>query len=136
MTVQGMSQPLDADTKAGLDEEASFVSEIYYLKNNYSLTPKSIETVDGKEAYVVEVKDTKGKPSTNYYEVATGLKLKSTTSEEGEKGAVIVTTTFADYKEFNGVKVPTHITIDQGPVKSISIKEVKVNSGLKSEDIK
>jgi hypothetical protein len=42
-----------------------------------------------------------------------------------------------DYKPFNGIQIPTTVLVDQGQLKiNMNFKEIKINSGLKAEDIK
>ena len=136
-TQQGQSIPVEEKDKEELDEEAYFVSEVFYLKNNYTYTAKSIESIDGKDAYEVEVKSAKGRVFTNYYDVETGLKIKTTHIEDGEKGEkTVLYTNFANYKSFGGVQIPTEMVSFVGIKISITLKDVKVNSGLKTEDLK
>jgi hypothetical protein len=48
-----------------------------------------------------------------------------------------INTTIGDYKSFSGVQIPTRIGMDLGMMKfDIKFNEVKVNAGLKAEDIK
>lgn len=134
---QGQSTPVEDDEKEELDEEASFVNEIYYQKNKYTYTVKGIETVDGADAYAVEIKSAKGRTFTNYYDVATGLKLKNAHVEDaGPQGKMNMYTTFSNYKTFNGVQFPTDMVSFVGIKISISIKEIKINTNLKAEDLK
>ena len=131
-TQQGMPKEMDDQDKEELNENAYFVDETYYLANNYTLSVNGIEAVDGKDAYVVDVKTLKGRAFTNYYDVASGLKVKSTSVEDGgPQGKVTIQTYFADYKTFSNLQVPTKITIDQGKMKmTISINDVKTNTGI------
>jgi predicted Zn-dependent peptidase len=134
---QGQNVPVEEDEKEELDEEAYFVNEVYYQKNNYTYTVKGIEAVDGKDAYAVEVKSAKGRIFTNYYNVETGLKVKNSHIEDaGPQGKMNMYTTFGSYKAYNGVQMPTEIVSFVGVKISMTIKDVKVNTGLKSEDIK
>jgi len=134
---QGQNVPLEEDEKEELDEEAYFVNEVYYQKNNYTYTVKGIEGVDGKDAYAVEIKSAKGRIFTNYYDVETGLKVKNSHLEDaGPQGKVNMYTTYGGYKTFNGVQMPTDIVSFVGVKISMTIKDVKVNTGLKEEDIK
>jgi hypothetical protein len=70
-------------------------------------------------------------------------KLTVQESPQGNGGAVgtpqsfVVTSYLSDYKTVNGVKFPTKIVNDLGMMKlEINFSDVKVNSGLKAEDIK
>ena len=139
ITQQGQEQEPAAEDKEEIDEKAAFFSDAYLLKqkgNTY--TVGSIEKVDGKDAYALQVKTAAGREFTNYYDVTNGLKVKTSTAKDaGPMGKINVQAYFKDYKTFNGVQIPTHVIVDLGQFKQdIVFKEVKVNSGLKAEDIK
>ncbi len=134
---QGQTIPVEEDEKEELDEEANFVNENVYLKNNYKFNVKGIETIDAKEVYAVEITSAKGRVFTNYYEVESGLKVKNSHIEDaGPQGKMNLYTTFGNYKTFNGIQVPTEIVSFVGVKITMNIKDVKINSGLKIEDIK
>jgi zinc protease len=136
---QGSEQPLKDDDKEELEEESNLISEAYFVKKGgYVYTVKGIESIDGKDAYVVAIKSPKGREFTNYYDVASGLKAKMTVSQEaGVNQKMLVHTYYKAYKSYNGVQLPVKMLIDQGQLKiDLSITEVLVNQGLKVEDIK
>jgi zinc protease len=136
---QGRTKEADEKDKEEMNEKAAFFSEAYLLKqavNKYDVT--GIEKVDEKDAYAVHIKTAAGRDFTNYYDVATGLKVKtSSVRDAGPMGQITIQTSFSDYKPFNGVQIPTHVVVDLGQFKQdITFKDVKVNSGLKADDIK
>ena len=133
----GQEGEADAEDKEELDQQASFFDDAFLLKqkgNTYTVT--GMEKVDEKDAYALQVKTAAGREFTNYYDIATGLKVKSTRTEESPMGKANIQTYFSDYKDFSGVKIPTHIIVDLGQFKlDIPFSDVKVNSGLKPADI-
>ena len=134
---QGQKQPVENEDKEELDEELMIINELYYLKNNYTITVKSIVSVEGKDAYEVAIKSAKGREFTNYYEVETGLKTKTIAMEDGPDGKkVAVPTIMSNYKTFSGIQFPTTIILDQGVKITVTMSDVKINVGLKVEDIK
>lgn len=134
---QGQSIPVEDDEKEELDEEAALISEVHYLKNNYTFTVKGIENLDGKDVYAVDVKSAKGREFTNYYDVATGFKVKETHVEDaGPQGKMTLYTTFGDYKAFNGVTLPTQMVSFVGMKIAVTFKDIKINTGIKAEDLK
>ncbi len=138
-SVQGQEQPLKDDDKEALAESASMLPEAYYLsKDGYTYTVKDIESIEGNDAYAVEIKSPKGRTFTNYYDVKTGLKLKSVTEKDGSPaGKMVIQTFYHDYKSYNGLQVPMKTIVDQGRLKiELDVKDVKVNKGLKSTDFK
>jgi hypothetical protein len=136
---QGAEQPVKDETKEQINEEAAIVAEAYQLRTTgYSFTIKGIEQVDGKDSYVVEVKSPSGKTSTNYYDISSGLKVKDAKEEDGgPSGKVVIQNFYKEYKSFNGILLPVKTMIDQGQLKlEMQVSDVKLNKGLKAEDIK
>ncbi|MEO8174342.1 MAG: pitrilysin family protein [Sediminibacterium sp.] len=135
---QGQEAPLKDEDKEELDEAAALFTEPYLLKKpGYTFTVKGIEPVDGKDAYNVEVKSPKGRMYNLYYDVATSMRVKEAKSEDGPQGKVTTSITTSEFKVYNGVKLPVKQIFDAGAFKlNIEIKEVKVNQGLKVDDLK
>ena len=91
-----------------------------------------IEPVDGNNAYVIKYNDTEV-----FYDVKSGLKIKSLRTVKSPQGEIKVPTTFGDYKEVNGVKFPHKTNVKQGPMDlNFVIKEIKVNEGVTDADFK
>jgi hypothetical protein len=137
-TAQGQSLPVEEKEKEEMMEDAVIFTEPYLLsKSGYQFNLKGIEQVEGKDAYVLGVKTPAGREFTNYYDVASGLMVKKSMTQESPMGSMTVNVTVADYKPFNGVLIPTRINNDLGAMKfDITFDDVKVNSGLKAEDLK
>ena len=135
---QGQDVPLKDDDKEKMDEDGSYFTEAYLLKQKgYIFTIKGIEQVDSKDANVVAIKSPKGRIFTNYYDVTSGLLVKNSFTAESPQGKAVVTTYSSDYKAFNGVQVATKIIIDYGQFKiNLYITDVKINQGLKVDDLK
>lgn len=135
---QGMEQTLKEENKEELDEAASLIPEIYMQKKGgYSYTVKGIEQVEGKDAYNVEIKSPKGRVFNFYYELASGLRVKETRNQETPAGNTTITITNTEFKSYNGVKLPIKTTLDTGQFKiNIELADVKVNQGLKLDDLK
>lgn len=138
MTGQGGPKEADEKDKEEMMEDATVFPEVYMLnQKGYEYTMKGIEQVEGKDAYVVAVKTPAKREYTNYYDVKSGLLVKKTQTQEGPQGSMSISSIVSDYKTFNGVQIPTKIINDLGPMKfEINFTDVKVNSGLKVEDIK
>lgn len=139
MTMQGATQETDPAAKKELDAKAMLIEERYFLANSgYQFEVKGIESIDGKEVYKLQITSPGGSVSQSFYEVSTGLKLQDIKEQDGgPMGKLTVTTKYTEYKEYNGVKIPTKILVDAGMLKQdISITDVKVNQGLKTSDLK
>ena len=88
-----------------------------------------IEAVNGQDAYVVQFGD-----SRYFYDVKTGLRIASENeSGEGAQKRKVMTS-FNDYVDVKGVKVPYKITLDVGMPLEFITQDVKVNEGVTDKD--
>tara|TARA_R100001369_G_scaffold29172_4_gene52674 strand:- start:166015 stop:168081 length:2067 start_codon:yes stop_codon:yes gene_type:complete len=90
-----------------------------------------IEAVDGKDAYKVAITE----DTTNFYDVESGLKVKSvkTVSQGGQ--TMSVPTGYSNYKEVKGVKFPFTISQSFGPQSfEFNVTSVKINEGVVDAD--
>ena len=139
MIQQGTDVPVDDKKMEELKEKSAFFIEKFYMdQKGYTFNLTGIEPVEGKEAYVMTVTSPQGRTVTNYYDKNSGLMVKSSSEQEaGPMGKIMVQTYFNDYKAYNGIQIPTKITVDMGQLQQeVNFTEVKVNSGLKAEDLK
>ncbi len=133
VTISSGNNNMDIDdyTKKRYRESIGICPEVNYNSNGYTLNlAPELDNVDNKEAYVVTVKAPSGSTSKNYYDVQTGLKLKSEIS--GEQGSSV--SEFGDYKEVSGIKFPFSVKQNQGIEIDLVVQDLKINSGLKDED--
>jgi len=74
--------------------------------------------------------------STYYYDVKSGLKVaESKTLEQGDQ-KIEQTTSYADYKEVKGIKIPYKTVLNIGMEIELTTTEVKVNEGVSDADFK
>ncbi|MBW8359871.1 MAG: insulinase family protein [Weeksellaceae bacterium] len=96
MEAQGQKMPLPAEAAAEMALETELFPELTFAKSaNY--TVGGVEKYNGEDSYVV-----KGKNATYYYSTKTGLK----TGEVKVQGGQSIPTSYSDYKEVAGVKMP------------------------------
>ncbi len=129
----GASRNIEGTELQELKEQSLPIKELAYLSEGYSLTLKGIEEINGKSAYLIEVTHPGGGKSSDYYEVATSLKIREVSTTQGPDGSdTTVTNDFEDYKAVNGVKFPhsnTTTGIFPVPMKA-TVAEIKVNAGI------
>ena len=100
--------------------------ELDYDKHGVKQQLLGIESIGGEEAYKVELTYPSGNTSTHYYDVKTGLKVKTVN--------VSGTAEYSDYREVNGISFPFAIRQAVGPqMIDLKVVAVKVNSKLKDE---
>lgn len=90
-----------------LKDGAKLFDQIKYSNPSYKLEIKGIEVIDGENCYKIAVTDPKGNESTEFYDIKTGLLMRSVEV----KGQVTATTDYKNYKEVNGVKFPFTVEI-------------------------
>lgn len=123
MKMGGQSQVLPANVAPLFKYQGVMFKERFYKELGFETTYKGISKIDGKEAHRIDVKVTDQITMSEFYDVATGLKVKI---DMGAQGVIIL----GDYREVNGVKVPYSLTQSGGqlpaPVNYIT-SDVKVN---------
>ena len=128
--MQGEQEVTEGEMFTSLKDAVSIWPEFDYVKNGYKLTVKGIEQVDGKDAYALEVVNG-SQTSVEYYNVATGLKVKAITSAEGPQGPMQQVTEYSDYKETDGIKYPHTIKETAGGMEMVRIAtSVEVNKSI------
>jgi hypothetical protein len=107
--------------------------ELHYDSSKIELT--GIESVEGKDAYVLVITTDSGK-TTNYYDVASGLKVKKSETAKGPGGQEVVQdTSYGDYKEVDGIKFPYKMIAPAAGQKiEFTTINVKVNTPLTKAD--
>ena len=110
--------------------EAGLCAEMNLIKNGYQLTVKGIENLNGKDAYGLEI--SKGKEQSNsYFDVETGLKIKTILTSETPQGTMQQITEYSDYKAVDGIMFPHAIKQSAGGITiDVSVKSIEVNKGL------
>jgi zinc protease len=130
----GQKQPMEPGDIDDVKREMDLLAELHY--DQYKITPvlKGIDKLEGEDVYVVELMNADGTTSTDYFSVASGLKLKTSSTEgEGEE-SVTVETIYQNYKEVEGIKIPMQIQQNAGPQKfTITIDQYKINPKLEDK---
>jgi hypothetical protein len=127
----GQAQPMGPDEIKSVKDQVRLFSELYYAEDKVQTTLKGMDMLNGEEVYVLEVKDAAGDVSTDYYNVKTGLKMKSVSASNVEGETVIEEVIIVDYKEFGGIKFPgTMKTSAQGQNMDIILESVTINPKL------
>lgn len=128
MMQQGQKMNAEGDMLAKMKESAVLFGETA-LATKAGVTVTGIEPMNGSDAYTVVDGDT-----THYFDVKSGLKTaESTTADQGGQKVTQVTT-FGDYREVKGVKVPFNQVMNIGIELDIKISEVKINEGVSDAD--
>lgn len=112
--------------------------ELMYKDLGITGTVQGTEKVGDKDTYKVEFSTADGRKWTDYFDVASGLKVKSFSSNETPRGKFESTVLYENYKKFKGTEVliPAISKRSSGQMgETVSeVQSVKVNKGLKDSD--
>jgi zinc protease len=126
---RGQRTDMEDDDLEEAKEGNAIISDLNYKSG----TLLRIEPIDGRNTIVLKHKDNE-----IFYDMETGLKVKSIKVTKGPDGAETqIPTLFSDYKEVKGVKFPYSIIQKMGPMElNFEIQEIKVNEGVTDADFK
>lgn len=120
---QGQKMPMNDEMKKKFSEEKEIFPELHFTNAKV----EGQEKFNGEEAFAVKVGE-----KTNYYSVATGLKLGFVENMMGQA----IPTYLSDYKEVNGVKFPHKISQNMGGMEIVfEVKSYELNKA-KDADFK
>lgn len=123
MEAQGQKMPLNDKQKAEMADPELF-PELTFAKNaEFKLA--GIEKYNNEDSYVV-----KGAKETYYYSVKTGLKTGEVKAGEGGS----IPTSYADYKDVSGVKLPFTIIQNMGGMDiNMAVQSYQINQAKDSD---
>jgi zinc protease len=128
MTSQGQKKVVEGTELAKMKESAVLFGETL-LASKAGVTVTGIEPMNGSDAYSVVDGDT-----TYYFDVKSGLKTAESTTEEQGGQKMTRVTSFNDYRDVKGVKLPFNMIMNVGFDLDIKMSEVKINEGVSDAD--
>jgi hypothetical protein len=121
-------QDVTGEQLAAMKRYADFYRDLKLQELYPKMTVKGKEAVNGRDAYVVEATPTEGAAELWYFAADSGLLVRAQTQGEGPMGPVTIESTFDDYREVDGVKIPHVIHQSMGDFGfTIRLTEVKHN---------
>jgi hypothetical protein len=122
---------VEGEEKADKILRSAFNEEIRWKELYDKVECTGVEDVDGKPAYKVVLTPKQGKPTTEYYDKASHLQVKSSTTSVSPMGEIKVEAFPSDYKKVDGLLIAHKVTqkiLTQTLV--ISMDEIKHNVDL------
>ncbi|WP_442846891.1 insulinase family protein [Leeuwenhoekiella sp. H156] len=130
ISAQGQTMTPNEEQIAELKKGAAIIPELDMI-NDETITLSKIENVDGQNAYVLNLSDSKKA----FYAVESGLKLKEETTREMQGQSFVQTVTYGDYKPVKGIMFPHKLGQSMGPQNiEFTFSEIKVNEGVSDAD--
>jgi hypothetical protein len=128
MTAQGQKKVVEGAELAKMKEGAILFNETL-LASKSGVSISGIEPMNGSDCYAVVDGDT-----IYYFDVKTGLKIAESTTEEQGGQKMTRVTSFNDYRDVKGVKLPFNQIMNVGFELDIKMSEVKINEGVSDAD--
>lgn len=128
----GQEQVIEGEEAEEMAIDASLFPELVYAELGVETKLTAVETIDGNDAYGVEIKLPTGRTAMRFYDAESGLFVREVKTIEGPQGAMSLASDFGGYKEYNGVLFPTLIEQPLGPQMKIDLKvsELIVNGDV------
>lgn len=132
MEQQGRKIPMDDATLSSRKSTKGLFDELYMESGTLDL--ESLTTIDGSDVYkIVVTKDDKS--SYRYYDVETGLLLRTEETTEAQGQTMTTVTDYSNYKDVNGVMMPFTMKVTTGPQSFVfETKDAKINEGVSDAD--
>jgi len=135
--VQGQASPFDEKKIAEAKLESRIFPELMLQEFGAELKLTGLETINQKQAYVVQVSMPSGKTRLMYFDTQTGLKLKESQTVETPQGSFSQSVEYKEYQEVEGVMFPSKASISIGPqVLDAEISSIELNSGISDDTFK
>jgi predicted Zn-dependent peptidase len=135
VSAMGQKMELSGSQLEEMKTQARIFPELDYKSTGYELSLTDMETVEGKPAYKVKVTAPGGNSKTEFFDAASGLKVKTVASQQTQMGPMTVTATYSDYRETSGIKIPFAIKQSVGPQNiDLKVTAVEINGGI-SDDL-
>ena len=132
--MQGSKELTGDELKNELLENTSY-KELKYKELGYKYTLLGVDKLNDKDVYKLEMENPSGDKTTEYYDVTSGLKLRTETIISSRQGDAMVATDLGDYKEVGKVKYPHSIKIDQGgQIIDTKVISLEVNKKIKDTE--
>lgn len=132
-SAMGQSQKLESPEElAGLKRQAMPFPELFYEEWGYTLNLQGVDQIEGKNVVAVEIVTPEGEKFTDFFDLETSLKVRTTATQEGPTGPATIVTDIKDYREVDGIKMPFENNISGVmPIPLVmKVQSVKFNSGL------
>jgi zinc protease len=124
-------QVLEGKQLENLQAQSQFMPELKYNELGYKLQLKSIEIVDERETYMIEVFHPGSGTGYDYYDTESWLKIREDKVEETPDGSMVQITNLSDYKDVEGILYPHKLDLIVGPQQiSGTVESVKLNAGI------
>ncbi len=136
--VQGQRSAVDEAGLRQFRRQSTLFPEMKYDQLGYKAKLAGIEKVNGEDAYDIEITFPNGETVHDYYDMNTGLKVKTIAVQKANGQTVTITNEYKDYQEVDGIKFP-HSLNTSGALPfplTLKVKSIEINKGIDDEVFK
>jgi len=135
VSAMGQNMELSGKQLSDMKMQAKLFLELEYKTLGYGLKLLDPEKIDGKPVYKVQITSPEGTAKTEFFDVATGLKVRTVSSQDTQMGPMTITANYGDYREVSNIKIPFALKQQMGPqALDLKVLSVELNSGI-SDDL-
>lgn len=112
------SKDLEGDELEGLKTSSKMFGDLDYKNDGNTYELLGVEMIEGKDAYKIQVTKANGDKSSEWYDVASGMQVKSMQVKDvGEEagGSMTIMSLYSNYKVVNGINYAHKIKQSFGP---------------------
>ena len=125
---------LEGEMLEQMKVQAIMNPELTYRERGFNISLEGVETVEGKDAWKVNITSPQDATITEFFDIETGLKIRSVIVQDSPMGSVTQITDFEDYREIDGMKFPFTLKQQVGPQAfDMEIQSIELNQGLADE---
>jgi zinc protease len=126
---------VDDNMKKDMAYKSAIIAELAVKDMDLAVELVGIESVEGKNAYAVEVTKPSGNKETFFYDISSGLKLRTSESMQTPQGEMVQDSDILDYAEVEGVMLPSKFSLPMGPMKMVATAEtIEANTGVENSE--
>jgi zinc protease len=135
MSQMGMKEAMDEAMVAETKIDADLLAVLNYAKYGATAALIGLDKVNNEDAYVVEVTKKDGTKLTDYYSVASGLKIKSLSVSSAEEGGMTSESLYQDYTMVSGVSFPMKLVQSADNQQMVfTFSETKLNQKIDDKE--
>ncbi|MCE3294725.1 MAG: hypothetical protein K0R65_439 [Crocinitomicaceae bacterium] len=128
MNMQTGKKEMTAEEIASKNKSIGLIPELNYAASGMTYEITGIETVKGKDYYVLKTNDGSG-DKFDYFDTKTFMKTQSIQTEEGQETLMM----FDDFKEVNGILFPHKMALSVGEmILDGTTKAIEMNGKIES----
>jgi len=102
----GRTQESDVKDIERQKESARLFPELFYSEPGFEIKLTGTEKINGADAYRIEVKSPSGANTSEFYDITSGLKIRSVTVMEMQGQTIEAVSDYSDYKPVDGIMFP------------------------------